>query len=162
MAMVFMRNKWVEVTRQSRTNVEVRGHLRDTAASLVLDLVVKLPDLEIVAAETKIERAPHGMCEQAAGLMEKAKGIRIGPGLRKIIMGVMGGPGGCRILVNLFMECCNAVILSFTVPQIEKILQGSEAERAEGFRGMLRMNPRLQRSCVAFADDGPLMRGLQT
>ena len=58
------------------------------------------------------------------------------------------------------MECCNAVILSFTVPQIEKILEGTEEERVEGFRDMLRMNPRLRGSCVAFAEESPIVKGL--
>ena len=160
MTVAFMRNKWVEVVRQSETSVGVRGVIVDTALAFSIELVVKLPDLEILAAEAKIERAPGMVCRQAESLMQKARGIRIGPGLRKIAVGIMGGTSGCRTLVNLFMECCNAVILSFTVPQIEKLLEGTEEERVEGFRDMLRMNPRLHRSCVAFAEESPIVKGL--
>jgi len=160
MAVEFMRNKWVEVVRESQKTLRVQGHIRDTVTSLTMGLEVRLPDLEIVSADAKLERVPYAVCEDVDRLMRKARGVRIGPGLRKIGTGIMGGLSGCPVVVNLFMECCNAVILSFTLPQLERILKGSEEERVDGFRQMLKTNPRLQRSCVAFADDSPLMKGL--
>jgi len=88
--------------------------------------------------------------------------VRVGPGLRKIVQGVMGGPSGCTELTEGVMECCNAVILHFTVPQIQDLEKGTEEERRMRYQGMLRTNPRLVRSCVAFADDSPLMQGVET
>jgi hypothetical protein len=38
--------------------------------------------------------------------------------------------------------------------------RATEDERLERFQAMVRFNPRLVRSCVAFADDSPLMAGL--
>ncbi len=72
----------------------------------------------------------------------------------------MAGPSGCPELAEGVLECCNSVILHFTVPQLQAAEVGTEEEKRERFQAMLRFNPRLVRSCVAFADDSPLMEGL--
>jgi hypothetical protein len=36
----------------------------------------------------------------------------------------------------------------------------AEEERKKKFQAMLKFNPRLARSCIAFADDSPLMEGI--
>jgi hypothetical protein len=84
----------------------------------------------------------------------------VGPGLRKIVQGLIGGSSGCAELTEGVLECCNAVILHFTAPQIQANERGTEEERRNRHQEMLRFNPRLVRSCVAFADDSPLMQGL--
>ena len=67
---------------------------------------------------------------------------------------------GCEELAEGVLECCNAVILHFTVPQIQENEKGTEEERKKKFQAMLKFNPRLARSCIAFAEDSPLMEGL--
>jgi hypothetical protein len=161
MTLTFMRNKVVEVESLSEGMLSVSWRLVDSLTEAEIRLKFQLPDLEIKEAEARLERFPHPECSEAPKLIQKVVGVRVGPGLRKIVQGVMGGSSGCAELTEGVLECCNAVILHFTVPQIQANEKGTEEERRMRYQAMLRLNPRLVRSCVAFADDSPLMEGLR-
>jgi len=161
MTLTFMRNKVVEVEPLSEGALSVSWRLVDSLTEAEIRLKFQAPDLEIKEAEARMERFPHPECSEAPGLIQKVIGIRVGPGLRKIVQGVMGGSCGCAELTEGVLECCNAVILHFTIPQIQANEKGTEEERRMRYQEMLRTNPRLVRSCVAFADDSPLMEGLK-
>jgi len=160
MTVPFMRNKVVEVEPLADGNLSVLWRLTDTLTEIELGTTFRIPDLEIVAAEARIRRSPHPECVQASGLVQKVVGVRVGPGVRKIVQGLLGGESGCKEWAEGILESCNAVILHFTVPQIQENEKGTEEERKKKFQAMLRFNPRLVRSCVAFADDSPLMEGI--
>jgi hypothetical protein len=161
MTLTFMRNKVVEVEPLSEKMLSVSWRLVDTLMASEIHLKIRLPDLEIAEAEARMARFPHPACSAVSGLIEKVIGVRVGPGLQKIVSGLVGDPLGCRELAEGVLECCNAVILHFTLPQLQAIEKGDEMERRRGFQDMLKSNPRLVRSCVAFADDSPLMEGLK-
>ena len=161
MTLTFMRNKVVEVESLSEGMLSVSWRLVDSLTEAEIRLKFQLPDLEIKEAEARLDRFPHLECAEAPKLIQKVIGVRVGPGLRKIVQGVMGGSSGCAELTEGVLECCNAVILHFTVPQIQANEKGTEEERRMRYQAMLRLNPRLVRSCVAFADDSPLMQGVE-
>jgi hypothetical protein len=158
--LTFMRNKSVEVTPLDDGNLSVSWRLADTFVESEIRMVFLLPDLEIISAEGRILRSPHPECARAAPLLQKVVGVRVGPGVRKIVQGLLGGETGCREWAEGILESCNAVILHFTLPQIRENETGTEEERKKKYQAMLQFNPRLVRSCVAFADDSPLMEGL--
>lgn len=160
MTFPFMRNKVVEVEPLPDGNLSVLWRLTDTLTEIELGTTFRLPDLEIIAAEARIGRSSHPECLRTGELVQKIIGVRVGPGVRKIVQGLLGGESGCKELGEGILESCNAVILHFTVPQIQETENGSEEERKKKFQAMLRFNPRLVRSCVAFADDSPLMAGI--
>jgi len=160
MTLTFARNKVVEVEASAAESLTVSWRLADTLMEAGIRMKFQLPDLEIMEAEARVGRTIHPECASAAALVQKAVGVRVGPGLRKIVRGLMGGPAGCEELAEGVLECCDAVILHFTVPQIQAQEKMSEEERNEHRQAMLRLNPRLVRSCIAFADDSPLMQGL--
>jgi len=159
--LAFMRNKVVEVEPLSEGELSVSWRLVDSLTEAEMRLKIQLPDLEIKEAEAHLERVPHLECSEAPALMRKVVGVRVGPGLRKIVQGLMGGSSGCAELTQGVLECCNAVILHFTVPQVQENEKGSIEERRRKYQAMLRFNPRLVRSCVAFADDSPLLQGVE-
>jgi len=72
---------------------------------------------------------------------------------------LLGGPNGCALLAHAVLESANAVILNFTRPvvQLGEKLEGEE--KLSSIREMVKSNPRLVRSCVAFQDDSPVMQG---
>ena len=75
----------------------------------------------------------------------------------------MGGSTGSIDLTEGVLDCCNAVILHFTLPGIqagEQYRDITDEERINFMREMVKGNPRLPRSCIAFADDSPIMAGL--
>jgi len=161
MTLAFVRNKVMEVEPLSGGMLSVSWRLVDSLTEAEIRMKFQPPDLEIREAEARLERWPHPECSEAPKLIQKVIGVRVGPGLRKIVQGVMGGASGCAELAEGVLECCNAVILHFTVPQIQANEKGTEEERRMRYQEMLRTNPRLVRSCVAFADDSPLMEGLK-
>jgi len=160
MTLIFMRNKNVEVESLADGNLSVSWRLADTFSEIEIRITFRLPDLEMISAEGRIGRSPHPECAQALPLLQKVVGVRVGPGVRKIVQGLLGGEKGCRECAEGVLESCNAVILHFTAPQIRENEKGTEEERKKKFQAMLKFNPRLARSCVAFADDSPLREGL--
>lgn len=160
MTLAFTRNKVVEVEPMGDGQLAVSWRLVDSLLEAGIRVKIRPPDLEITEVKTEVVRSAHPECVSAPDLIEKAVGVRVGPGMRKIVHGLMGGKAGCNELAEGVLECCNAVILHFTLPQIQARDGASEEERLEMTRAMLRMNPRLVRSCVAFLDDSPIMQGL--
>ena len=161
MTLSFLRNKIVEVEPQPDGSLSIFWRLADSLTEMEMKLKVRLPELEITEADARILRSPHGECASAPASIQKIVGVRIGPGLRKIAGGLLGGLAGCAELNEAVLEAANAAILHFTVPQIQANAKGTEEERKKRYQDMLRFNPRLVRSCIAFADDSPLMQGLK-
>ena len=160
MTLSFMRNKIVEVEPQEDGALSVSWRLADSLTEMEMVVKIRPPELEITEASARVIRSPHLECASAPGSPEKIVGVRVGPGLRKIACGLMGGNAGCAELIEGVLECANAAILHFTVPQIQANAIGTEEERKKRYQDMLRFNPRLVRSCVAFAEDSPLMQGI--
>ena len=160
MTLSFMRNKIVEVEPLAGGDLLVAWRLVDTLIEIEIRTTFRIPDLEIIKIETRVLRSVHPECQEAFEQIPKIVGVRVGPGVRKIVNGLLGGKDGCQELAEGILESCNAVILHFTVPQIQENEKGTEEERKKKFQAMLRFNPRLARSCVAFADDSPLMERL--
>ena len=94
-------------------------------------------------------------------LIKKIEGVRIGAGLRKIVQGLLGGSNGCSLLVHAVLESSNAIILHFTHPVLQAGERLEGDEKLANLREMIKSNPRLVRSCVAFQDDSPIMQGLE-
>ena len=93
------------------------------------------------------------------GLIEKVKGLRIGPGLRKIVRGLLGGDDGCKVMTHAVLECSNAVILHFTRYTLQPADDLDDDGKIAGARGILEANPRMAGSCVVFAEDSPVVLG---
>jgi len=160
MTIRFLRNKVVEVSPQSDGSIAVSWRRTDDLLKAEVHITVQLPDLEIVEASAELNRLVPQTWSNAAELIKKVEGVRVGAGLRKIVRGLLGGPQGCPVLVHAVLESANAVILHFTRP----VLQASEnlegAEMLANLKEMVKNNPRLVRSCVAFQDDSPIMQGM--
>lgn len=160
MTIRFLRNKVVEVEPQADGSLAVSWRLTDDLLKAEVNLKVQPPDLEILEAEVKLERLVPKAWQSAPELIKKVEGVRIGAGLRKIVQGLLGGKKGCPLLAHAVLESSNAVILNFTRPGVQMLEGLKDDEKLSLTREMLKSNPRLIRSCVAFQDDSPIMQGL--
>ena len=160
MTIRFLRNKVVEVEPQPDGSLAVSWRLSDDLLKAEVNLNVQLPDLEIVQAEAALTRHVPPAWQSAGELIKKVEGVRIGSGLRKIVQGLLGGTDGCALLAHAVLESANAVILNFTRPVVQAGEKLEGEEKLENIREMVKANPRLIRSCVAFQDDSPIMQGL--
>ncbi|MBI4831208.1 MAG: DUF2889 domain-containing protein [Candidatus Lindowbacteria bacterium] len=159
MVLCYTRNKHVSVLQLSEDRLKVSNRLQDTYFEASVEIEVSLPDLEIVAAHSRFDRCFNEECAAAASLAEKAVGLRVGSGLTKLVDNLIGSAQGCPILANMMFEACDAVILSFTSQQMAMADTLDEKQREEGLLQMVQMNPRLVNSCIAFDENGPLLKG---
>jgi len=161
MTLKFLRNKVVEVAPSSDGALDVSFRLTDDLLKIEVQLKVLPPELEIIEAAARSDRFPPQGGSAIPELIKKVEGVSIGPGLRKIVRGLLEGPDGCSMLADAVLECCNAVILHFTRPGIEMGESITDPdEKLASLRAMLQTNPRLVRSCISFQDDSPIMKGL--
>ena len=160
MILRFLRNKVVEVEPQSDGSIAVSWRLTDDLLTAEIDIKVQLPDLEIVEAKARLGRLVPRAWSAAPALIKKIEGVRVGAGLRKIVQGLLDGPQGCPVLAQAVLESANAVILHFTRPVLQAGEKLADAEKLAFLRDMIKNNPRLVRSCVAFQDDSPIMQGV--
>ena len=160
MTIRFLRNKVVEVEPQPDGSLAVSWQLTDDLLKAEINIKVQPPDLEIVAAEAQLGRLVPRAWSSAPVLIKKIEGVRIGAGLRKIVQGLLGGPKGCPVLAQAVLESSNAVILHFTRPGLQAGERLADEDKLNFLRDMIKNNPRLVRSCVAFQDDSPIMQGI--
>jgi len=160
MTLRFLRNKVVEVEAQADGDVLVSWRLTDDLLKVDLELRIQPPDLEIVEAVAHFSRLVPREWENAPELIKRIEGVRVGSGLRKIVEGILGGPKGCPVLVFGVLESCNALILHYTRPGIESREGIGIEEKIAAIRENLKRNPRLIRSCIAFQDDSPFLKGI--
>jgi hypothetical protein len=160
MTIRFLRNKVVEVAPQSDGSLAVSWRLTDDLLKADITMTVQPPDLEITEAEADLGRLVPRAWSTAPELIKKIEGVRVGSGLRKIVKGLLGGPQGCPILAQAVLESANAVILHYTRPGLQAGERLADDDKLNFLRDLVRNSPRLVRSCVAFQDDSPIMKGL--
>ncbi|MEW6034874.1 MAG: DUF2889 domain-containing protein [Chloroflexota bacterium] len=160
MVLTYTRNKHASAMDLEDGSVMARARLDDTFFSAAVEMVFNVPDLEVVLAKGEVTRSFPGECQKAPALLEKAVGLRVGPGIIKAVNELVGGPQGCPRLADLVLECCDQVIMRFTVGPLREILSHEGKELVEAHRAFLRKNPRLVGSCIAFAQSSPIVKGL--
>ena len=129
--------------------------------STYVEIMVKLPDLEIFDAGGEFRRSSQKEClKPPAESLKKLVGVRIGPGLLKIVKGLIGETSECRQLAFMVEECCHGVILSFTKDELLKA-PGDKERSKDYYADMVRENIRLYNRCAAFAPGSPLVEGVE-
>ncbi len=162
MVLFYSRNKHASVTDREDGSLLVKAQVEETCFAAQVEMIVSLPDLEITSVKAKVSRMMCEQCAEALPLVNKVAGLKVGPGIIKIINGLVGGSKGCPRLAELLLECCDQPILRFTVGPIAEVLaMPTEEEQMEGHREFLRRNPRLADNCVAFAEGSLIREGVE-
>lgn len=161
MILKFLRNKVVEVEPLAADMLKVSWRLTDDLLKMDVELKVQIPEMEIVEAAAEVGRFPDKGCMEANERIKMIEGVTIGSGLRKIVKGVLNENGDCSLLADAVLESANAIILHFTRPGLQ-IMEAvdDDDKRMSALKEMVRSNPRLIRSCIAFQDESPIMKGL--
>lgn len=156
----FSRNRLTTVEQVDDRTMKASCRLQDPLIEALVEIEVKLPDLEIIAAHGKIGRSVRRTEIDLPQVLRKAIGVRVGPGLKKILKGVMGNSAIDKQLTFMVEECCNGVILSFTKEVLAQAPKDRYAEK-DYFKNILKSNPRLYKSCAAFSPGSPLVEGFE-
>lgn len=146
----------------------IHGRINDDLASCEVVLDVMVPALDIRKAVLKVNRDELGVFPDVAPLAEKLVGVRVGPGMTKIVRGLVGAQGGSPRMAEMVLEAMEMLINGLTVPELRKATM--TAGVSQEFTGdgpkvrlndtvigtdhakLMAANPRLKDSCIAFRD----------
>ncbi len=156
----------VEMREQGLWRVTARSEDNIFAAQVTLD--VKLPALDIRNASVEVTRDEIGLVPDLSPAVERLVGVRVGPGMTKIVRGVLGGSKGSNQVAELTLQAMEMLVNALTLPELRRGVEtagtalkhekdgpkvflnntviGLEAVRTMG------SNPRLKDSCIAFTD----------
>ena len=87
-------------------------------------------------------------------------GVRVGPGVLKIIKGLIGDSTECKQLAFMVEECCHGIILTLTKDEIGKAPEDPE-EAKEFYKSLVKENIRLFNRCAAFAPGSSIVEGIE-
>jgi hypothetical protein len=155
----FTRNRCTSVESLDEGRVRASCRLQDTLTDALVSVTVRIPELEIIGITGEVRRSDEKVPASSFEVLQKAVGVRIGPGMVKIIKGLIGHQEGLDELVAMIEECCQGVILSFTKGELAKA-PVEEKDAREFYTKLLKDNTRLYDSCIAFAPDSPLVQGM--
>ncbi len=156
----FSRNRHTSVEQVDDTTMRSCCRLQDTLTDARVEITVKMPDLEITDVAGRVGRSTGEVDQSVVQSLQQVKGVRIGPGMKKIIKGLLGQSRIEKQLGFMVLECCDGIILTFT----RDVLIKAPKERVEEiafFEKMVRDNPRLYRSCAALSPGSPLVDGIK-
>lgn len=154
----FSMNRCTSVEHLDANTLRSVCRFRDTYTSASVEILAKLPDLEITEVRGHFSHEWHEIPDLEA-ILQKLLAVRIGSGMLKIIKGLVGEEERLRQLTYMVEECCHGVILSLTKDILEKA-PVSEEGKLEFFSRMARDNTRLYNRCAAFAPGSRLVEGM--
>jgi hypothetical protein len=156
----FSRNRCTSVEKIAEDTLRSTCRLQDNLMDAWVQIEVRLPELEIVKLQCRLERAQPPAPEDAAERLQRVVGVRVGPGMLKIIKGLIGGGEAYGELSFMVEECCHGIILGLTKQELTKAPL-EPADSREHFAAMVRKNTRLYNRCAAFAPGSPLVEGIE-
>ena len=155
----YSRSRCTTVQESAPDTIQTACRLQDTLTEAWVELKVALPDLNIVEARGETLRCPFPRPPDPNPLLEKIIGVRVGPGMLKILKGLIGPEPDKAELCYMVEECCEAVILSMTKPILARAPR-EPMDSSEFFSKMVRKAVRLYNQCAAFKPDSPLVEGM--
>jgi len=156
----FSRNRCTSVEQIDEHTLRSSCRLQDTLTDASVEILVRLPDLEITRATCEFRRTMQEECLNTGEAVKKVVGVRIGPGLLKIIKGLVGEATDCRQLAFMMEECCHGVILSFTKDTLSQAPKDMALTK-EFYAEMVKQNIRMYNRCAAFAPGSSLVEGVE-
>lgn len=155
----FSRSRCTTVEESSDGVVNCTCRMTDNLLDARVQIRANLPELEIVAISSRVDHSRIPGMEAAEERLQGLLGVRIGPGMLKIIKGLMGdGPANVE-LAYMAEECCHGAILSLTKKTLVKAPL-DPADSRDFFSDMVQGNIRLYNRCAAFADGSSLLDGV--
>jgi hypothetical protein len=157
----FTRNRCTTVELLDEQTTRSSCRVQDTSMEAWVEILVKSPNLDIAEAWGEVRSFVDGRRFDISADLRKLIGTRVGPGIKKIIRGLIGDHPFIETISTLLDECCNGVIMSFTRDILLAAPKDPAGEKTF-FSDMVRANPRLYNSCAALAEGSPLMEVLKS
>ena len=156
----FVRNRCTNVDQIDEHTLKASCRLQDSLTDCYVEVLLKLPNLDISNIKAEVVRGSMELSSQDMSYLKKVIGVRIGPGVLKIIKGLIGNEGRLEQLAFMVEECCQAVILYFTRDDLEKVPLDEDEERIY-YNNMVKGNLNLFNRCAAFAPGSSFVEGIE-
>ena len=127
----------------TRNGISSGEHIHHMLIRLTID-----NDLLIHEAEASTESSPYGICSTITDAFGNLKGIKIGPGWRREVACIMGRTSGCTHLRDLLSGPVAVTAYQTIIPKRRR----EEGTPAPSER------PAVLNTCVAYAEDGPIVK----
>jgi hypothetical protein len=166
----------VRAYRKDDTTLVLRGAVRDqkppglyvpgdpdplTVHHMIVDLAIRVPDLEIIDAQAVLDVHPHAACPTIQEHYGNLVGLSIARGFTHKVRELFGGPRGCTHTTALLQAMAPVAIQSmwsFRVKaQREGSVGGPDFSSPESRRQAMAMNIN---TCHIWAEDGDQVRGI--
>jgi len=141
----------------------------DDFVSFEVALDIRAPALDITNARLTVTRNEFGASNDLSSLGQRLVGVRVGPGMTKIVREIFSGTSVASRFAELVLEAMEMLVNAITVPELRKAVElcGVDLKAdSDGPRVFLNDrvigdalvknmagNPRLKNSCVAFKED---------
>ena len=167
-ALLHERTYDVRSYRQSGTEIRIRGRVRDvkppgtflpddpqpmTIHDMVLDLVVRMPELVITDATLVMQTHPHDHCTEIVEHYQNLIGLSIARGFTHRVRELFGGPKGCTHTTALIQAMAPVAIQSVWAMMTPAEGETPVALTAEDQRQRVSFN---RNTCHVWAEDGPM------
>ena len=156
----FSRNRCTYVDQIDEHTLKACCRLQDSIADCYVEILVRLPNLEISNIKADVQRGEMALSAQDMVHLEKIIGVRIGAAVLKIIKGLIGNKERLAQLAFMVEECCQGVILYFTRDDLAKVPLGEDEARVY-YNNMVKGNLNLFNRCAAFAPGSPFVEGIK-
>jgi hypothetical protein len=155
----FSRNRNTTVKNHDSHTLSACQTLIDTFYQMHLTIFVSVPELEIVDIKAHVDYSIDPVENKAIKELSRLKNFRIGPGLRKVIKGLVSEDIADSQLIFMFEEACQGIILNLTREMATQLPDHQDID-VQVFRDMVKTNTRLYNRCAAYSKGSTLVEGL--
>jgi hypothetical protein len=124
-----------------------------------LSVFVRIPEMEIIDIQALVDYSIDPVENKAARELGRLKDFRIGPGMRKIVKGLVSEDVSDSQLIFMFEETCQGIILNMTREMATQLPDNLDLD-IQIFRDMVKTNKRLYNRCAAYSKGSSLVEGL--
>ena len=156
----FSRNRATSVEASDHGGLKATSRLVDAFNDMEVTIRVTVPEMEISDIEAAVRRCLDPDEEKVVEELPKLKGVRVGPGMTKIIKGLVDEAVTDSQLIFMVEEACHGVILNFT-REMATMLPDDQELGEDIFRQMVKSNIRLYNRCAAYGPGSPLVEGIE-
>jgi len=133
--------------------------LIDTFYQMNISIFVRIPDMEIIDINAYVDYSIDPVEKKAIKELSRLKDFRIGPGIRKIIKGLVSEDVSDSQIIFMLEEACQGIILNMTREMATQLPDNLDLD-IQIFRDMVKTNTRLYNRCAAYSKGSSLVEGL--
>lgn len=107
---LYCRQKSVTVEWPGGDRLIAEAILNDPVHEIKVIIEYSIPEEKIARARAEFIRYPWDLCEEAQQIVSRLEGLKVGKGMRRQVVQMVGGEEGCSHVLDLVMEAAAALV----------------------------------------------------